>query len=36
MRTLSKEPRRIDLRVRAPNYASIMFSHEAPVGVKWK
>ena len=34
--TDANEPRRTDLRVRTPNHASIMFSHEAPVGVKWK
>ena len=34
--TDTKLPRRPDLRVRMPNRASIMLSHEAPFGVKWK
>jgi hypothetical protein len=29
-----QEPRRTLLRVKMPNHASIMFSHDAPVGVK--
>ena len=33
-RTVSKEPRRTDLRVKMLNHASTRFSHEAPVGVK--
>src|SRR5580765_4494486 len=35
-RTVSKEPRRTDLRVRMLNHASTRLSHEAPFGVKWK
>jgi hypothetical protein len=34
--TVSKDPRRTDLRVRMLNQASTMFNHDAPVGVKWK
>ena len=33
-RTLSKDARRTDLRVRIPNQASTMLIQEAPVGVK--
>ena len=35
-RTVSKEPRRTDLRVSTLNHASTMFNHDAPFGVKWK
>jgi hypothetical protein len=32
--TVSNEARRTDLRVKIPNHASTMLSHDAPVGVK--
>jgi len=34
--TLRKVPRRIRLRVISAEKRSTRFSHEAPVGVKWK